>query len=439
MPYPEDVQEPISEDRLAKICVDGMQPTFKPHLVAHHFPDFSALYEAARNLNETVEPPLPPPRYQHSSCRRHPASEAQAFLDAWVQDGKVILLEARKEPTRRDMEHSDYCIYHRMVYHPTKDCWGLRTLFEKFMVEEAVELTATKDVLRNPLPNHKDNGKAVMMEEPPAPPRGIPIPKWDEISKEGSPSTGNPNEKKRAIDAILAKARAPAEDNIGPKVVKYTRPDAKDLPEERKKAFIALIREYIDVFAWNYDEMPRLDPGVTTHKLNVVPSARPVKQGVRSSPKKKLRIGDPISNELKSTSAAVTLSNLKHFTIYQGVLYYRGSGGLLAWCIGEEEAKVSIWEVHERSCRTGDVLHDARPSELEALEERRDRAQANLRVYQRRIARAYNALVRLRQFPEGDLVLKAAPHVMKGKSASKFAAKWEGPFVVKEANENGYH
>ncbi|KAF7130216.1 hypothetical protein RHSIM_Rhsim10G0123700 [Rhododendron simsii] len=66
-------------------------------------------------------------------------------------------------------------------------------------------------------------------EEPPAPPRGIPIPKWDEISKEGSPSTGNPNEKKRARDAILAKARAPAEDNVGPKVVKYMRPDGKEV------------------------------------------------------------------------------------------------------------------------------------------------------------------------------------------------------------------
>ncbi|KAI8533347.1 hypothetical protein RHMOL_Rhmol10G0001800 [Rhododendron molle] len=66
-------------------------------------------------------------------------------------------------------------------------------------------------------------------------------------------------------------------------------------------------------------------------------------------------------------------------------------------------------------------------------------AQANLRVYQRRIARAYDALVRPRQFAEGDLVLKAAAHLMKGKSASQFAATWEGPFVVKEANENGYY
>ncbi|KAI8559551.1 hypothetical protein RHMOL_Rhmol04G0183100 [Rhododendron molle] len=61
------------------------------------------------------------------------------------------------------MEHPDYCIYHRMVCHSTNDCWGLQTLFEKFMIKEAVELTVTKDVLRNPLLNHKDNKKAIMM------------------------------------------------------------------------------------------------------------------------------------------------------------------------------------------------------------------------------------------------------------------------------------
>ncbi|KAG5552800.1 hypothetical protein RHGRI_010788 [Rhododendron griersonianum] len=40
-------------------------------------------------------------------------------------------------------------------------------------------------------------------EEPPAPPRDIPIPEWDEISKEDSPCTSNPNAKKRARYAIL--------------------------------------------------------------------------------------------------------------------------------------------------------------------------------------------------------------------------------------------
>ncbi|KAI8530216.1 hypothetical protein RHMOL_Rhmol11G0038700 [Rhododendron molle] len=320
-----DVQELISEDRLAKICVDRMQLVFKPHLVTHHFPDFSALYEAARNLNETVEPPLPPPRYQHSPrgrqlgskqtayaasgpppsrSRGYPAkcpkyneppplpvtaTEAQAFLDAWIQDGKVSLPEANKEPTRRDMEHPDYCIYHRMVRHPTKDCWGLPTFFEKFMVEEAVELTATKYVLRNPLPNHKDNGKAVMM---------VTISHHEENEEPSSCEIAN-------IE--------------GPEYPNFEERRASSLQNCTK--FKCVPCSIAEIFPEEAIEDWRT----------------------------------PISNELKSPSAAITLNNLKHFTIYQGVLYYRGSGGLLARCIGEEEAKIKVQEVHEQSCGTGDI------------------------------------------------------------------------------------
>src|SRR4051812_41668322 len=39
-------------------------------------------------------------------------------------------------------------------------------------------------------------------------------------------------------------------------------------PEERDN-LIKLIREYIDVFAWNYEGMPGLDPQVATHRLNI--------------------------------------------------------------------------------------------------------------------------------------------------------------------------
>ena len=52
--------------------------------------------------------------------------------------------------------------------------------------------------------------------------------------------------------------------------------------------------------------------------------------------------------------------------------------------------------------------------------------------------KAYDKLVRPRMFHEGDLVLKAAEHVMKGMNAAKFTPKWEGPYVVKEARASGY-
>ena len=45
-----------------------------------------------------------------------------------------------------------------------------------------------------------------------------------------------------------------------------------------KEGLIHLIREYIDIFAWNNEDMPRLDPQVTKHHLNINPDAKSVKQ-----------------------------------------------------------------------------------------------------------------------------------------------------------------
>ena len=35
------------------------------------------------------------------------------------------------------------------------------------------------------------------------------------------------------------------------------------------------------MFAWNYEDMPRLDPQVTMHRLNIKPNIKPVKQQQR--------------------------------------------------------------------------------------------------------------------------------------------------------------
>ena len=43
-----------------------------------------------------------------------------------------------------------------------------------------------------------------------------------------------------------------------------------------KEELMVLVREYIDVFAWNYEDMPGLDPQVAMHRLNIRPDAKPV-------------------------------------------------------------------------------------------------------------------------------------------------------------------
>ncbi|KAL0455252.1 UNVERIFIED_CONTAM: Polyprotein P3 [Sesamum latifolium] len=53
------------------------------------------------------------------------------------------------------------------------------------------------------------------------------------------------------------------------------------LTQEDDGAYITLLHEFKDVFAWSYKEMPGLDPKVAVHHLSVKKGARPVKQGQR--------------------------------------------------------------------------------------------------------------------------------------------------------------
>ena len=53
------------------------------------------------------------------------------------------------------------------------------------------------------------------------------------------------------------------------------------LSEEEKAELILLLKEFRDVFAWDYSEMPRLDPRLVVHMLNVDLGAKLVAQPTR--------------------------------------------------------------------------------------------------------------------------------------------------------------
>ena len=46
--------------------------------------------------------------------------------------------------------------------------------------------------------------------------------------------------------------------------------------DERDK-LIHLLRSYLDVFAWSYEDIPSLDPSIVQHHLSILPHAKPVK------------------------------------------------------------------------------------------------------------------------------------------------------------------
>ena len=52
---------------------------------------------------------------------------------------------------------------------------------------------------------------------------------------------------------------------------------SSSLTAEERKFLIKLLKEFKDVFAWNYSEMPGLDPNLVAHSLHVCPGTRPVK------------------------------------------------------------------------------------------------------------------------------------------------------------------
>ena len=51
-------------------------------------------------------------------------------------------------------------------------------------------------------------------------------------------------------------------------------------PDERS-GLIDLLRSYLDVFAWSYEDMLGLNPTIVQHHLPILPHARPVKQKLR--------------------------------------------------------------------------------------------------------------------------------------------------------------
>lgn len=53
------------------------------------------------------------------------------------------------------------------------------------------------------------------------------------------------------------------------------------LSEEGKIELILLLKEFRDVFAWDYNKMPGLDPRLVVHMLNVDPRPKPVAQLAR--------------------------------------------------------------------------------------------------------------------------------------------------------------
>ena len=45
---------------------------------------------------------------------------------------------------------------------------------------------------------------------------------------------------------------------------------------QEKEQLVALLKKYVNVFAWTYNEMSSLDLGLVVHSLNIDPGVKPI-------------------------------------------------------------------------------------------------------------------------------------------------------------------
>ena len=69
--------------------------------------------------------------------------------------------------------------------------------------------------------------------------------------------------------------------NIGieeaPKIVKLS----KNLPVKEKEEYTNLMKNYIDVFAWSYEDLKEYDTSIIQHTISIKPGEKPFKQKLR--------------------------------------------------------------------------------------------------------------------------------------------------------------
>ncbi|KAJ1696334.1 hypothetical protein LUZ63_004846 [Rhynchospora breviuscula] len=68
------------------------------------------------------------------------------------------------------------------------------------------------------------------------------------------------------------------------------------LSPSRREQLKAFLRQYIDCFAWNYNEMPGLNPEVAVHKLKIDKEAKPIKQAPR---RMRVELEEKVTAEVK--------------------------------------------------------------------------------------------------------------------------------------------
>uniref|UniRef100_A0A2N9H996 Reverse transcriptase domain-containing protein n=1 Tax=Fagus sylvatica TaxID=28930 RepID=A0A2N9H996_FAGSY len=170
-------------------------------------------------------------------------------------------------------------------------------------------------------------------------PIGTPLPKWEDIRDDPEVDLRELLEPKKKRKEEVSTSRNQ------PQCVRVKLPDEADsskLADAGKSAVTKEptaadpkisakeeLEEYQDVFAWQYNEMPEIDPTLVAYSLNVEPGAKPMVQPMRTFHPK---VEEQISQEVKKLLSAGFIKPIQHPRKYNQIFMSPKDVEKIAFC-----------------------------------------------------------------------------------------------------------
>uniref|UniRef100_A0A2N9GBJ4 Integrase catalytic domain-containing protein n=1 Tax=Fagus sylvatica TaxID=28930 RepID=A0A2N9GBJ4_FAGSY len=190
-----------------------------------------------------------------------------------------------------------------------------------------------------------------------AKPIGIPLPKWEEIKDalEADLRDLLERKKKRRAEASTSKsqpqytsesANTAEATTVDPKISAKEELEVIDLSSdpnvhkpvsisaslsvEERMHLIELLKEYQDVFTWQYEEMLGIDSKLVAHSLNVEPGTKPVVQPMRTFHPE---VETQITQEVKKLLSAGFIKPIQHPRWLSNIVPVKKKNGQIRCCV----------------------------------------------------------------------------------------------------------
>jgi hypothetical protein len=108
---------------------------------------------------------------------------------------------------------------------------------------------------------------------------------------------------------------------------------------EHKEALIALLREFHEIFAWSYQDMPGLDTDIVVHKIPLKPKCKPVRQALR---RMKLEVILKIKEEVEKQLKAGFLSTVTYSDWIANIVPVPKKDGKVRICVDYRDLNRAI-------------------------------------------------------------------------------------------------